>query len=782
MKLIYSIMNRISVYEKFSCLLKRNSNTIRRFLSVLIFIFSFIKFNYINAQGFYAIDTIQKIEIQFFQSNWDYILDTSKQGSDGYLISKWVKINGIQFDSAGVKYKGNSSYNVNNMKNPFHIELDYVKNQNYQGYNDIKLSNGFKDPSFVREVLAYKILKKYMASSLSNYAQLYINGQLIGLYSNSEAVTKSFADKYFYSKTNPFFYMDNFGGNLAYLGTDNSLYYSKYTLKSSFGWANLVNLCNTLQNNVGNIESILDVDRTLWMLAFDNILVNLDSYIGQPMHNYYIYEDDNGRFNPIVWDVNEAFGNFTNSGSGNLNISQEQTMSPWLHLNDVPWPLINKLFTNPMFKRMYIAHAKTIVNENFTNNDYFTTAQYLQTIVDAAVQSDIYKFYTYQQFLDNITNNVTSGPQTIVGISNLMTERTTYLNSTTDFQQIAPTISNIQPSDTLPFVNSNIYITANTTNATNVFLGTRNSILEKFTRMIMFDDGAHNDGAAGDGVYGISLTITSPETQYYIYAENNNAGIFSPERAEHEYYTIHTNYNVIPYQQLVINEIMAVNNTTVQNNNGLFSDWIEFYNNSSDTLLLDYLYLSDNFLNPLKWQFPTGVSILPNQYLIVWADNDTVNSQSELHSNFKLSGTGEQVILSYPNGVIIDSTTFYTQSTDITWGRYPNGVGSFGTMLPTIGATNSPFSVNEIKFSPEITIFPNPADEFLNISFNNNHNSNYKIKIYSITGNLVLSDDFNIFSFENFSKKYNVSNINKGMYFVKIETVNDIIIKKIIFE
>jgi len=435
-----------------------------------------------------------------------------------------------------------------------------------------------------------------------------------------------------------------------------------------------------------------------------------------------------------------------------------------------------------MFKRMYIAHAKTIVNENFTNNDYFTTAQYLQTIVDAAVQSDIYKFYTYQQFLDNITNNVTSGPQTIVGISNLMTARTTYLNSTTDFQQIAPTISNIQPSDTLPFVNSNIYITANTTNATNVFLGTRNSILEKFTRMIMFDDGAHNDGAAGDGVYGISLTITSPETHYYIYAENNNAGIFSPERAEHEYYTIHTNYNVIPYQQLVINEIMAVNNTTVQNNNGLFSDWIEFYNNSSDILLLDYLYLSDNFLNPLKWQFPTGVSILPNQYLIVWADNDTVNSQSELHSNFKLSGTGEQVILSYPNGVIIDSTTFYTQSTDITWGRYPNGVGSFGTMLPTIGATNSPFSVNEIKISPEITIFPNPADEFLNISFNNNHNSNYKIKIYSITGNLVLSDDFNIFSFENFSKKYNVSNINKGMYFVKIETVNDIIIKKIIFE
>ena len=70
------------------------------------------------SQGFYAIDTIQKIEIWFSQSNWDYILDTAKQGSDSYTMAQWVKINGVQFDSAGVKYKGNSSYNPNNVKNP----------------------------------------------------------------------------------------------------------------------------------------------------------------------------------------------------------------------------------------------------------------------------------------------------------------------------------------------------------------------------------------------------------------------------------------------------------------------------------------------------------------------------------------------------------------------------------------------------------------------------------------------------------------------------------------
>jgi len=99
-----------------------------------IFLFSFFIFISLApsfSQNFYAIDTVQKIEISFTQPNWDYILDTAKQGTDSYTLSQWVRINGVQFDSAGVKYKGNSSYNPNNAKNPFHIELDHFKNQNY---------------------------------------------------------------------------------------------------------------------------------------------------------------------------------------------------------------------------------------------------------------------------------------------------------------------------------------------------------------------------------------------------------------------------------------------------------------------------------------------------------------------------------------------------------------------------------------------------------------------------------------------------------------------------
>ena len=60
-----------------------------------------------------------------------------------------VKINGVAFDSVGVKYKGNSSYSPSNKKS-LHIELDSYKNQSYNGVSDIKLGNNYKDPSLIK--------------------------------------------------------------------------------------------------------------------------------------------------------------------------------------------------------------------------------------------------------------------------------------------------------------------------------------------------------------------------------------------------------------------------------------------------------------------------------------------------------------------------------------------------------------------------------------------------------------------------------------------------------
>lgn len=143
------------------------------------------------AQNFYDRATLQTIEIFFSAANWDAQLDAAV-ASDAYIIADSARINGITFDSVGVKYKGNSSYNANNNKNPIHIELDYIKgSQDYQGYTDVKLQNGYQDPSMIREVLSYAILEQFMDCSKANFANVYINGTLRGLYSNAESINKN---------------------------------------------------------------------------------------------------------------------------------------------------------------------------------------------------------------------------------------------------------------------------------------------------------------------------------------------------------------------------------------------------------------------------------------------------------------------------------------------------------------------------------------------------------------------------------------------------------------
>ena len=127
----------------------------------------------LSAQDFYDLYTLQTIKITFAESNWDQLLDTEKAGNEGYTMAQSVAINGEVYDSVGVKYKGNSTYQTNQVKNPFHIELDTYKEHDHQGYKDIKLSNVAKDPSFLREVLSYDILGNYMDAPKSNYANVY---------------------------------------------------------------------------------------------------------------------------------------------------------------------------------------------------------------------------------------------------------------------------------------------------------------------------------------------------------------------------------------------------------------------------------------------------------------------------------------------------------------------------------------------------------------------------------------------------------------------------------
>ena len=125
---------------------------------------------------FYNSQEIQEIRIQFSQNNWDQILDSLYIAGDKERIEATLFINGIQYDSVGVRYKGYSSCSIDQIKNPFNIKLNYlIEGQKHEGFDKIKLSNVIQDPSFLREVLSYEIVRKYMPASESNFANVYVN-------------------------------------------------------------------------------------------------------------------------------------------------------------------------------------------------------------------------------------------------------------------------------------------------------------------------------------------------------------------------------------------------------------------------------------------------------------------------------------------------------------------------------------------------------------------------------------------------------------------------------
>jgi len=135
------------------------------------------------------------------------------------------------------------------------------------------------------------------------------------------------------------------------------------------------------------------------------------------------------------------------------------------------------------------------------------------------------------------------------------------------------------------------------------------------------------------------------------------------------YYIGHTNWHDIH-----INEVMALNNSTLADENSEYPDWIELYNAGTNPLNLYGCGLSDDVNDLIRWEFP-GRIIQPNEFLIVFA-SDKNRKTGELHSNFKIDSQGETLTLTSRDGKVIDSFQTGQLPADTSRGCYPDGIAS----------------------------------------------------------------------------------------------------------
>jgi hypothetical protein len=228
---------------------------------------------------------------------------------------------------------------------------------------------------------------------------------------------------------------------------------------------------------------------------------------------------------------------------------------------------------------------------------------------------------------------------------------------------------------------------------------------------------------------------------------------------------------------IVINEFMATNQDAYEDEFGEHADWIELFNKEQYDVNIGGFYITDNLGEPFKWQIPDGfpekTTIPAGGYLVLFADKDTL--QGPLHLNIKLGAAGEEIGLSViVNNEFhwIDTVTFGQQTTNVSFGRYPDGASEWQMMVQyTPGASNLFTSVPVVsKKDFRLYVYPNPAEDFVNLDITGlspGSANRFDVVIYDVTGRIIKTVEISVYG-TTYSGLIDLSEIPCGFYILKV--------------
>ncbi len=728
-------------------------------------------------QGFYKHDVMKTIYLEFSQSNWWNLLTTNyNSGTD---LSATMTVDGVVYEQVGVGFKGATSYNQTNgeEKKSFSIKTDaFIVGQMCQGYKTFNLNNCFDDPTFMREFLYLHQICNHIPAAKAAYIKLVINGENWGVYPSVQQMNGEYLKEWFMSKDGTLWRADAPAGGgggggpqwgdgtaaLNYLGTDITVYDNYYTLKSSTvasPWDALVSTCDVLENTpianlIDELPAVMDVDRALWFLACEIAFGDDDSYVYKGKMDYYTYwEIETGRMVPLEYDGNSAL------------ITQTQTWAAFYHADDANYPLLYRLMQVPEYRQRYLAHMRTVVDELLDADGTAALIDFYDNLINAEVQLDTKKLYSYAQYTSGLTS-----------LQSIITTRRNTLNGNSEMNTDGAAISNVTMNSNQgewmsPLADEIAHITSSVNTPDGLFavnLYYSNNAVGNFTLVQMMDDGNNNDGSANDGVFGASIQgyVLGTLVRFYIEAVENNTAktrTYMPVGAEHDVFYYQILPQFAPSTDIVLNELMASNATTSTDETGEYEDWIELYNRGTNSIDLTDWHITDNSQNLSKWAIPDGTVLNADDYLIIWADEDS--TQGMMHANFKLSASGELITLINSSGLIADQIAYEQQQTDMGFARYPNGTGDFVVQEPTFDANNNFVGVEEIVLHNNLLLFPNPASDFVYLKLQNGQTGIVNIAIADMQGRIMIKEsNLNLST----AMRIDTSNLAAGTYIVSL--------------
>jgi spore coat protein CotH len=376
-------------------------------------------------------DDILSFHINVVREDWLKMWDSPFK-----YVKCTVRFGGEVYQDVGIRFKGNSSTSVRGLKKSYKFKFDEYIKQNFHGFKTLNFNNGFKDPSLLREKLAYDLFGEAGAPApRATFAKLYLtipgeyDEEYIGLFTLVEQVDKVFLDARFADTQGNLFKGEGMSA-LAYIGDDLKRYEREYEAKlneKQWDYSVLMRFIKMLNETPEEkfpleIENTFDVENFLSWLAINTLLSNLDSYAGTG-HNYYLYSNTStGRFEFIPWDVNEAFGNFQMGSAQDM--MELDIYEPYAK----PKILIGRILHVPKFKERYIEKIKVLLDGPFQQNAMYQKIDALYKKIEKDVQSDMWKDFTMEDFKRSIEQHIQSQRRPrvdiVTGLKPFVAERT----------------------------------------------------------------------------------------------------------------------------------------------------------------------------------------------------------------------------------------------------------------------------------------------------------------------------------------------------------------------
>ncbi|MEA3253411.1 MAG: CotH kinase family protein [Chloroflexota bacterium] len=369
-----------------------------------------------------------------------------------------------------VRPKGNASFKFviksGNPRLSFKVDFNrFYPSRTFRGVKKLNFHNGYRDPSLIRERLAYELFDQMgLPTPHVSHVDLWVNDTHMGLYTQVEQVDKTFLRNHFgrddgnlYKPAWPSALLNWTEEDLIRQRTerlkgisasvpqptpgskqpirkpptaslpeaaDKSIpppsdkppkpYYDllrMMQLQTNERFPDHTDLFHLLKalNRAPDeafpteLEQVLDVDAVLRYVAVCSITGNLDSYLGFG-HNYYLYDID-GRFTIIPWDLNEAFGSFRCGGLSRQSIINFYIDEPTCDPLDQR-PMIKLLLSYPPYLECYHRYLEQMLDGPFDIERMHNRIDETAHMVRPYVEADELKFFSTADFERNLTQDV----------------------------------------------------------------------------------------------------------------------------------------------------------------------------------------------------------------------------------------------------------------------------------------------------------------------------------------------------------------------------------------